>query len=165
MSSDIYWIDGLTNARLALMPRPRGGEWLAIDVAAWASAGLGCIVSLLEQQEVVELELGDEPALCAARQIEYLSFPIPDRGVPAAADSAAELVAQVCGRLSANIAVGVHCRAGIGRSALICGGVLCALGVPFADVFPRLSRARRISVPDTDAQAAWLEHFDLASSR
>jgi hypothetical protein len=38
------------------------------------------VVSLLERSEIRELELQAEPSLCADAGIQFLSFPIPDRG-------------------------------------------------------------------------------------
>jgi len=40
------------------------------------------VVNLLEPDEVKELELEDEAAICRECGIELISFPIPDRGVP-----------------------------------------------------------------------------------
>lgn len=65
--------------RLALMPRPRGSDELGAEVAGWSRAGIA-LVSLLERSEIRELELQAEPSLCADAGIQFLSFPIPDRG-------------------------------------------------------------------------------------
>ena len=39
MNSDIYWID----SQLAISARPRGGDWLAGEVAHWAEAGVDVV--------------------------------------------------------------------------------------------------------------------------
>jgi protein-tyrosine phosphatase len=71
----------------------------------------------------------------------------------------AELVHSIGAALRGGGSVAIHCRAGIGGSGLIAGCVLVAQGLPRAEAFPRVSRARGFDVPDTDAQIAWLEKF------
>ena len=82
MKSEIYWIEGPTPGRLAIMPRPRGADWLEDEVRNWRSAGVDIVVSLLTPREVAELDLTQEEALAKALGIEYFEFPILDRSVP-----------------------------------------------------------------------------------
>lgn len=74
------------------MAGPRSGDWLEDEVAGWARSGIGTVVSLLEAHEVRELGLWDEAALCEERDIEFVAFPMPDRGVPYTAHTASNLV-------------------------------------------------------------------------
>lgn len=157
MTPEIYWVREVEPVRLAQMPRPRGGNWLSDEVSAWDRATLETIVCLLEPHEVRELELMEERSLCEARGIQLLSFPIPDRGVPASVRDTLTLVETLVSRLRHGTAAGVHCRAGIGRSGIISACVLLKLGVPFQEVFPMLSRTRGLEVPDTLAQVAWVK--------
>ncbi|MGH8467798.1 MAG: protein-tyrosine phosphatase family protein [Gammaproteobacteria bacterium] len=157
MTPQIHWVRDVEPVRLALLPRPRGGDWLPDEISAWDRATLETIVCLLEPHEVRELELTEERSLCEARGIQLLSFPIPDRGVPASVRDTLTLVETLVSRFRRGRAAGVHCRAGIGRSGLITACVLLKLGVPFQEVFPILSRARRLEVPDTLAQVAWVK--------
>ena len=82
MRAEIYWVQGPWTGRLAIMPRPRGGDWLEDEVRDWRSAGIDVVVCTLTSDEVAELNLAQEAALCEANGIEYLAFPIVDRGVP-----------------------------------------------------------------------------------
>jgi hypothetical protein len=52
------------------------------EIQALAKAGVNVLVSLLTADEVAELELQDEERLCGDCGIRFISFPIPDRGVP-----------------------------------------------------------------------------------
>ena len=83
MRPSIYWLDLRNDFRLAIMPRPRAGDWLADEIAGWKAEGIDVVVSLLEPDEVAELDLRDVPVLCRSAGIEHVSFPIADRGVPA----------------------------------------------------------------------------------
>jgi len=132
---------------------------LADEVASLRKAGLDCVVSLLDSGEIFDLDLGDEEELCKKAGMEFVSFPITDRGVPPSVDSILPLVDGIVARLAAGKAVGVHCRVGIGRSGLISACVLLRQGMAYADVFPALSQARGVSVPDTSAQEDWVRGF------
>lgn len=155
----IHWVKGIEPNRLGLMARPRGGEWLGEEVAAWRLASLFMVVSLLESQEVRELELKDESALCAAHGIGFRHFPIPDRGTPSSGKEVFALVAELHALLGQGKAVAIHCRAGIGRTGVIAGCLLHALGVPYGDIFHQLSRSRGIAMPDTPLQVEWVEKY------
>jgi protein-tyrosine phosphatase len=155
----LHWVSGIDPHRLALMARPRGGEWLREEVAAWHNAKVNSVVSLLEPHEVRELELKAEPSLCAEHGIEFRSFPIADRGTPSSARELASLLTQLRSELVRGKVVAIHCRAGIGRTGLVAGCLLHMLGVPGAEIFHVLSHSRGVAVPDTSAQAEWVERF------
>nr|WP_255681926.1 protein-tyrosine phosphatase family protein [Luteimonas sp. BDR2-5] len=137
------------------MPRPHGGARLEGEVAGWRSAGICVVVSLLCAEELEELSLLHEETACRSSGIEYRSFPIQDRGVPRSAPSFFAMADELALAVRQGSAVAVHCRAGIGRSALTAGAVLLRLGVPVDNIFPVLSRARGFAIPDTPSQIEW----------
>jgi protein-tyrosine phosphatase len=155
MPADIYWIRDIEPMRLALMPRPRGGDWLQDEVANWKAAGINLVLSLLQDYEVTELGLLAESTECATQGIEYRSFPINDRGTPESLHQFIALVDELITRLRDGVAIAVHCRAGIGRSGITAGALLLRLGVPADQIFPMVSRARGLAVPDTQSQVNW----------
>src|SRR5262249_34405373 len=57
MRPSIYWLDLPEAGRLAIMPRPRAGDWLLDEIACWKREAINVVVSLLEQHEVDDLEL------------------------------------------------------------------------------------------------------------
>jgi protein-tyrosine phosphatase len=164
LQPDVYWLREPEGMRLAIMPRPRSGEWLTEEIAGWNRLGVQTVVSLLESYEVRELELADEESLCQAANLRFISFPIPDRGVPSNCADFADLIAEIEQRLRSGESVAVHCRAGIGRSGLVGACVLSAFGVGPDLAFEMLSRARGVTVPDTDAQIAWVREYARTSS-
>lgn len=155
MRAELFYVAGTPTGRLAVMPRPRAGDWLADEIASWKAQGLDVVVSLLEEHEVVELGLGDERAECAKVGMQFISFPVPDRGFPASAAAVNELVAVVAANLRAGRGVGIHCRFGIGRSATPVVCVLCSLGVGVDDAWREVQIARGTAVPDTPQQREW----------
>lgn len=158
-AGDYYPIREFEGLSLAIMPRPRAGDWLEDEVGQWQREGLSTVVSLLEPTEIAELELGAEPTLCASLGIEFLSFPIPDRGVPASVAAFDSFLAPLVKHLRGGASVGVHCRAGIGRAGLTAACILVRAGIPYPLAFPAISRARRVKVPDTEQQESWVQHF------
>jgi len=156
MPSDLYWIDHPRTPRLAIMARPRAGDWLEDEVAHWRAEGVGLVVSLLEPDEARELGLEGGADACRAQGIDFLNFPIPDRGVPEDRRQAERLARRLA---ETDMSVAIHCRAGIGRSSLVAALTLVLRRLEAGDAFTRISTARGLAVPDTDAQRAWVEDF------
>src|SRR5205823_329270 len=92
MRTELYWIEGPWRGRLAIMPRPRGGDWLEDEIQSWRRSGVDVVVSLLTCEERTELNLRDEESLCRANSIEFISFPIVDRSIPSSAEAFSEQV-------------------------------------------------------------------------
>ena len=159
MAPEIYWVREVTTGRLGIMARPRSGEWLQDEISGWCQVGVTAVVCLLEASEVKELELHDEPILCEKSKIEFISFPITDRGVPTSVRQTVQLADRIVSLLRDGAKVVIHCRAGIGRSAVIAACTLLRLGFPKQEVFPMLRRARGLPVPDTRSQEEWLSLF------
>ncbi len=136
MTPDLSWIPGPWRGRLAIAARPRGGDWLQDEVSGWRQAGIDIVVSLLEGDEAEQLELGDEGKAVSTDGLIFISFPIPDRGVPSSTPAAGALMSRIAESLEDGKTIAVHCRQGIGRSGLIAIGVLMVSG---------LSSSRRFS--------------------
>jgi protein-tyrosine phosphatase len=117
------------------------------------------VVSLLTTGEIEEFGLAEEVNSVRAGGMEFVSLPVSDRGVPESNDQFAEIVARLGDLIAAGKVVGIHCRAGIGRSALLAASLLIASGLSPADAFERIRIARGAPVPDTPGQRAWVEQF------
>jgi protein-tyrosine phosphatase len=141
------------------MPRLRGGDWLDDELKALAKAGVNVIVSLLTADEVAERELQDEEQLCGDHGLRFISFPIPDRGVPFSTAEVGRTIDLILSELWTGKAVVIHCRIGIGRSALIAACLFKAQGIGVDDAFAMIGQTRGFSVPDTDEQREWVEEF------
>src|SRR5215470_19441079 len=159
MRPDVFWIHVPLVGRLAIMPRPRAGEWLDDKIIGWQTEGIDTVVSLLEHAEISDLGLEREAELSREHGIEFISFPIPDRGLPASLRDATALAETVALQVGKGKAVAIHCRAGIGRSSLIAAGVLICSGLRADNALQLISIARGIDVPDTDAQRDWVIAF------
>lgn len=167
MRGNVFWIAGPWRGRLAIMPRPRGGDWLDDETRNWREAGVDVVVSLMEPSEETELDLATEAASATASGLEFRSFPIPDRGVPNSQEAVAELTAQLSDALHTGKNVALHCRQGIGRSALIAAAALVAAGEDANAALESITRSRGFPVPETDEQRRWVSGFAswLATTR
>jgi protein-tyrosine phosphatase len=142
MKTHFYWIDGPWPGRLGILPRPRGGDWLDEEMRSWKNAGADVVVSLLMPDESLELDLEKEAEACKHQGIEFVSFGIPDRNVPASRLEACNLLQRLHGFLVAGRGVAIHCRQGIGRSGLMAGCLLILSGTKPEDAVAKKFRAR-----------------------
>jgi protein-tyrosine phosphatase len=156
MKAELFWVEGVPGARLAVLPRPRGGDWLTDEIRSLRQSGVDVLVSLLVPEEATDLDLTEEAACCAASGIEFVSFPFADRSVPASTADTLALVRRLTTLLADGKAVAIHCRQGVGRSALMAACVLTSLGDTAEESLARVARARGCPVPDTAEQRDWV---------
>jgi protein-tyrosine phosphatase len=151
--------------RIAISARPRADDWLETEIGEWKASGLDMVVSLLERDEVSELGLQREAELCRTSGIEFLSFPIPDRGVPENGPDVLQIASSIASGIACGRAVAIHCRAGIGRSSMIAACALICSGIEASEALARIKTARGLTVPDTDEQRDWIMAFGRTYER
>jgi protein-tyrosine phosphatase len=162
MPSDLYWVPCPWPGRLAIMPRPRGGDWLEDDVQSWRRSGVDVVVSLLTPEEMAELDLLREDKICRDNSIQLISFQIADRGVPSSQEATSKLVTMLADRLADGKNIAMHCRQGIGRAPLIAICLLTSAGLDPELAIQRVSAARGHAVPETVEQRRWI--IEMAKS-
>jgi protein-tyrosine phosphatase len=165
MLSELFWIEGPWRGRLAISARPRGGDWLEDEVRSWRAAGVQAVLSLLTSEEVEELDLTRESAVCEENEIRFHQLPIVDRCVPTSDRDAEAVIRRIQDELESGINVNVHCRQGIGRSAIIAAALLMEAGVPPERAIERIAKARHVPVPETAGQRAWIDQFAASLKR
>lgn len=165
MKTELYWVDGAWPGRLAIMPRPRGGDWLADEMQGWREAGVDVVVSLLEPDEITDFDLAAEEELARVHRIAFHSLPIADRGVPESLAAVTALVDTLTDELRAGKNVAIHCRQGIGRAALVAASVLITLGLDADAAVQHVAVARGRTVPETPEQHRWITHFARSHSK
>ncbi len=149
----LHWVDGRWPGKVALAARPRGGEWLDDEMAAWKRSGVDTILSFLTREEERDLDLLREARESHAHGMRFLSYPIPDRQVPSSESDLVQLLAELDAELSAGRNVVMHCRQGIGRTGLVAACLLVTKGVDPEVAVTRLSDARGIPLPETPRAA------------
>jgi ADP-ribosylglycohydrolase len=131
-------------------------------------AGVTCFIDLTEPREMSGYEMLLPFETPTGRRVEYLREPIIDHGVPADRETMGRIVAMIDGALDTGHCVYLHCRAGIGRSAMAAGCWLAernAVGgeaalVELADLWPQCVQSRSWrNVPETPEQAAFVRSW------
>lgn len=117
------------------------------------------VVSTLTKDEIAELELGLEAELCRSLGIDFVTYPIEDRGVPQSSHSLLLVIRDVEDKLKNGKGVAIHCRQGIGRASLVAACLLTATGMWVEQAFQRIATARGRAVPDTEEQRQWVAKF------
>jgi protein-tyrosine phosphatase len=154
--------------RIGFSPAP--GRWphdsrlepaqrLGADLACLRdTCGAGVLVTLLEEEEMGRIGLGDLLDGARSAGLETLWFPIRDDTAPSNIGEVAQLVGRVLEHLAAGRTVVIHCHAGIGRS-----GTLAACCLVGAGVDPRraieLVREGRPGAATAPGQEAFVYQF------
>ena len=156
MGPTFYEVELIGSGFLAVMAKPVAGEWADDEFSGLYESGVRQVVSLLESHEAYELGLADEAGLCSKHGLEFVSYPIPDRGLPPTVHGFADLTRSIYHESAGGQSTVVHCRAGIGRTGLVAAGVLLHAAFDVTEAFAHVSARRGVVVPDTDEQRDWL---------
>jgi protein-tyrosine phosphatase len=148
-----YWI----TSQLAIVPRPQGDDLLDDEMSALKEAGMDVIVSMLQKDEARKAGLEREASSAQEKGLQFINFPVPDRGVPLDTSSFIEFLKDLESLLAQGKRVGVHCRASIGRSSVTSASLLIRSGIPSQSAWLQISVARDCSVPDTTEQRDWVD--------
>ena len=132
-------------------------------------AGVTCFIDLTEPREMAGYEMLLPFETPTGRRVEYLREPIVDHGVPADRETMGRIVAMIDGAIETGHCVYLHCRAGIGRSAMAAGcwlaerngaGGEAALN-ELADLWQQCVQSRSWrNVPETSEQAAFVRSWE-----
>jgi protein-tyrosine phosphatase len=162
MFTELFAVDGPWPGRLAIAPRPRGGDWLEEELSAWRQAGIDIVVSLLEPQEAAELGLEQEKVRSEANGMEFCSLPIADRSIPAPSLDTDGVLTKIDSKLRQGKHAVIHCRQGVGRAGLVAAALLIAHGLSPEEAIRRVSVARGVTIPETAEQKLWIETVAVA---
>lgn len=153
----IFWVEVAYPGRIAVVTRPRSVTHFRVLKAA----GIDVLVSLLDPDEAESMGLAGEAGHCARADIEFISLPVIDHGIPATFEMIEETVARLKLRLRTGRGVGAHCFAGLGRSPLLVAAVLIRHGHSDGEATQLVSAARGYPVPEMDSQRTWLAEFAM----
>jgi protein-tyrosine phosphatase len=101
--------------------------------------------------------LAHETSAVESAGLRFMSFPIPDRGVPTSTREALSLLGSIAAVLEQGQNVAVHCRQGIGRSGLVAAALLVMSGMGVEKAIEAVSAARGLAIPETPEQLEWIK--------
>ncbi|ELR21186.1 dual specificity protein phosphatase [Acanthamoeba castellanii str. Neff] len=142
---------------------PTGNVWhrdVATDVRVLREThGTDVLVSLLEDFEYSHMQIEHLFATCREHGIEVIHYPIVDGETPVSLEDTHAVVSKMQAHLEAGRNVVVHCKAGLGRTGLITGCCLKALGVSGEEALERVQLARNGTCYQTNQQHYLLHSF------
>jgi protein-tyrosine phosphatase len=159
MPGEFYPVDGPWRGKLWIAARPRGDDWLYDEMRRWRGEGFDEVLSLLTPDEARDLGLENESAAAQDSGLTFLSLPIADRDIPSSETAFVHTMEALDSSLAEGRTVVVHCRQGIGRSGIAAACVLVLNGIGSENAIEQVSRARGLTVPETDAQREWIARY------
>jgi len=130
-------------------------------------AGVSCFIDLTEPHEAAAYEAFLPFATPDGRRVVYLREPIPDHDVPIGRETMSRILRMIDDALASGHVVYLHCRAGVGRSAMAVGCWLAERATGDGDAIEALqtlwrqcSRSRTWSmVPETEDQVEYIRNW------
>lgn len=157
LKPDIYKVKTINKGFLSVMAKPASGDWIEDEFNGIVNEGINLVVSLLEFHEAYELGLKNEKDLAIANEMDFISFPIKDRGLPSSIREYLAFTKELYQQITNGKNTVIHCRAGIGRTGMVAAGILLHCGFNPGEAISLISSKRGIQVPDTEDQLAWVE--------
>ena len=155
--TEVFTIDSIGKGRLAIMAHPASTGSVASTISEIATLGFHQVASLLELAEANALGLAEEGELVTAQSMKFVSFAIPDMGLPACSEDFTRLAQLLFTEINSGTNTLIHCRGGIGRSGLLAAAVLLQCGKDVQTAFAQVSLMRDRQVPETAQQGDWLQ--------
>lgn len=118
------------------------------------------LVSLIEDHELEQYEIGNLYPEAERRGIAVHRFPIPDVGVPANVESVAPLAKSISGWAAVKERVAIHCIGGLGRTGTVAGCFLVEQGVDAAAALKLLRKVRAPNCPETEEQREFVRRYE-----
>jgi len=156
MQAEMYKVGTIGKGFFAIMARPSLEENDPASVVNISRLDINLVVSLLEINEARTLGLDAEREQARALGMQFVSFPIPDMGIPTSVEEFASLSKMLLKQIDAGANLLVHCHAGIGRSGLLAAGILLHCNLNPQQAFAHVSKMRGVRVPETPEQEDWL---------
>jgi hypothetical protein len=121
-----------TSGTLYLHSMPGRYEALEQVREAVKANQIAAIIWLASDKEIEKKSPSYAAAIAKERMIpvERICFPVPDYGTPEDIKGFYALARKVADRLKSNENLLVHCAGGVGRTGMLAGCVLAALGLP-----------------------------------
>ena len=167
----VDWLPGFAPGRVGMTLAPgkmasstMGPRWsrsLADDLDHLAGHyRTRLLVCLLEDHELVSLQITSLALEAEKRSMRIARLPIRDGGVPSSIGPLVELITNIRAEAARGGRVVIHCRAGLGRTGVVAGGVLIAEGKSARVAIDILHQVRSPSSPETIEQERFLEGLE-----
>lgn len=161
----IHWIEREGPGRLGVMARPGRHSKLEDDLQKVSEEGVDVLVSLLTDDDIREFGLEEERVIAHRLDLDFKSFPIPDKSVPNADSGTHDFLQARLDDLEQGNTVVLHCSSGRGRTGLMAGSLLVMEGLDPDHALSRVRGHRLTTIPDTKEQAQWVRDLSARLGR
>jgi hypothetical protein len=132
-----------------------GAHWRDLDADAerLRDLGVGTLLLLVEDAELVRCRVAGIGEAMAAHGVELVRFPIPDPLLPRDAAAFRRTVDGLLDRIRAGASIAIACRGGLDRAGMTSACLLREAGLDAGAAIERVQRARRgaLTLPDQQA--------------
>ncbi|HUF03132.1 MAG TPA: DUF6508 domain-containing protein [Aridibacter sp.] len=120
------------------------------------------LVSLIEEHELRELQIGGLFEMCLNEGIVLIRFPIKDVSLPSSPEQFYRLTDKLADRLREKKRIAVHCKGGLGRTGMTaaCIVVAAAGGSIKGDEAIRIVRQARKGMVETAEQESFIRSYE-----
>lgn len=124
--------------------------------------GVASLISLVEDDELDDLQIGDLEEQCNRIKIKLVRFPIRDASMPESINDFVSVVADAVRWLKNGETVVVHCKGGLGRAGLTaaCIAIAATDAAISAEESINLARDARPGAVETSAQEQFVTEFE-----
>jgi protein-tyrosine phosphatase len=138
-------------------PQPGTSLRMLADLRALSAAGVRLLLTLLADDELARLGASRLVGGCNELRIDWTQCPIEDFEAPGTAFESdwRTTAARVHARLDRGERIGIHCRAGLGRSGTVAARILVERGLAPAQAIAWVRQHRRGAI-ETPAQQAYV---------
>ncbi len=125
------------------------------DLRTLSAAGTRLLLSLLGDDELARLGASRLSGGCNELRMDWAQCPIEDFAAPGAAFESAwtAIAADVHARLDRGERIGIHCRAGLGRSGTVAARILVERGMAPPEAIAWVRQHRRGAIETASQQA------------
>ena len=145
-------------------PSDYGNDWdrdLDSDIRAIANLGASVVVTIMTDDELKFLKVGNLGLYVAKRGMEWYQIPVPDTAAPnyETLDQWNYIRQRIHSRLNQGEKILIHCRGGLGRSGTLAAKLLMDKGLTCGEAIERVRVARPGAI-ETAEQELYLRHID-----
>jgi tetratricopeptide (TPR) repeat protein/protein-tyrosine phosphatase len=123
---------------------------------------VGTLISLLEDQEIADLQMVNFADECDRAKIDLVRFPIRDVSIPGSMEAFLQMVTNAVDLLKHGETVVAHCKGGLGRAGTVAACIAVAATdakISAAEAIELVREARPGAI-ETDAQVSFIAEFE-----
>ena len=153
-----FWITKINECQIGISPCPAGGVDLKIELEKIVLEDQLLLISLLTEEEIIQLKLHDEKLISEELRINFKEFPIVDSSIPGVV-SFINFIEKIYSLTNKFDRILIHCQAGIGRSSLIALGLMTKHRLILKESIKLASSIRGFEVPQSRSQLKLLHYY------